>query len=138
MIVMRVACEHGCKIIQRPLATVGRVDQGSVGGMTSDHITGLEHRSCQRTCRGRLSPHETSPDREHAADAISKFAREIGQDLVTVCAKFFQLRIRPKAKCAPGSNSLFESLADDEAIKGQANGAPDFERAFSSIVRTRA
>src|SRR5215510_13865807 len=82
MIVMRVACEHGRKIIQRPLAAVGRVDQGSVGGMTSDHITGLEHGSCQRTCRGRLSTDETSADREHAADAISKFARKIGQDLV--------------------------------------------------------
>src|SRR5262245_47151910 len=86
MIAMSVACEHGGEIVQRAFTAIGRVHCGSVCGMTSDDIAGLEHGSCQRAGRGRLATDEISSDSEHAADPISKFAREIGQDLVKLAA----------------------------------------------------
>src|SRR5262245_31121508 len=82
MIVMSVARKHGREITQRAFATVGRVHCRSIGGMTSDHVACLEHRSRQCACRGRFRTDETSSNGEHAADSVGKFAGEIGQDLV--------------------------------------------------------
>src|SRR5690349_5851580 len=54
--------------------------------MASNHVASLEYGSCQGACRGRFATDQTSADSEHAADAIGKFAREVGHDLVEIAA----------------------------------------------------
>ncbi len=63
-------------------ASIVRVHDGGVGGITADHIASLEDGARQCACNDPLVAHETSADGEHAADTIGEFAGEVRQNLV--------------------------------------------------------